>query len=59
LFTEHERLPLHLGWKRSPELFNEEDLFSYMELMRNITEEIPDATAPAARRKRGTSHFGW
>ncbi|KAK1757950.1 heme-thiolate peroxidase [Echria macrotheca] len=57
-FFEHERLPLHLGWHKPDSLFQEEDLFGWMDVMRNITQNETDA-APAVRLLRGRSHFGW
>lgn len=60
-FFEHERLPVHLGWKRPASLFQQDDLFGYMDLIQNITNNIPGGVVPAARqpKARGPSHFGW
>lgn len=35
--TEHERLPLHLGWNRPIAPFSQADLFQYIDVLRNLT----------------------
>ena len=42
-------LPLHLGWRRSTEVFQEQDLFDAMDALRNVTNGILEA-APAVRQ---------
>ncbi|KAK3349058.1 Chloroperoxidase [Lasiosphaeria hispida] len=56
-FFEHEQLPLHLGWHRAAELFQEIDLDRYMDEIQNLTEATAEV-APAARQRR-SGHFGW
>ncbi|KAL2258398.1 hypothetical protein VTK26DRAFT_8312 [Humicola hyalothermophila] len=59
-FFEHERLPLHYGWQRPAEQFQEEDLFRYIDLLANLTgPETGAATSVARRRKLPRSHFGF
>ncbi|KAK4444575.1 Chloroperoxidase [Podospora aff. communis PSN243] len=57
---EHEQLPLHLGWQKPATLFQESDLFGYMEQIRNITKALEGET-PAVRRsvRKSLGHFGW
>lgn len=35
--TEHERLPVKLGWKTSSTQFSENDLFAFMQRVVNAT----------------------
>jgi hypothetical protein len=60
--TEHEQLPQHLGWKRPPETFQQDDLNRFMGEIINITQAIENGSGsgcPQRRnlKRRGT-HFG-
>jgi hypothetical protein len=59
-FFEHERLPVHFGWKRPPTLFQENDLTRYMGLIQNITKGLGDVKPVALQpAKRIPTHFGF
>ncbi|KAK0708506.1 Chloroperoxidase [Lasiosphaeris hirsuta] len=58
-FFEHEQLPLHLGWRRSAELFEAIDLNRYTDEMENLTNVAVQEAARAASRAPRGGHFGW
>jgi hypothetical protein len=61
---ETERLPIHLGWQRPPELFTLDDLMRWIDTIVNVTAATPDPTAPGECKERRKprnvkSHFKW
>ncbi|KAK1832933.1 Chloroperoxidase [Podospora conica] len=57
-FFEHEELPRHFGWKRPENMFQENDLNKWMDVIKNLTKPDPEAK-PAVRRSKVPSHWGF